>query len=38
MAREALGEWPFAAAWAQGQAMTLEQAVADAFEDAARSR
>jgi predicted ATPase/class 3 adenylate cyclase len=32
-ARAVLGEGPFAAAWAEGQAMTLEQAVAYALED-----
>jgi predicted ATPase len=33
--RSRLGEAAFAAAWAAGQAMTLEQAVADALEDEA---
>ena len=33
-ARAALGEAGYAAAWAAGQAMTLEQAVAYALEDA----
>ena len=31
--RTQLGEAPFAAAWAEGRAMTLEQAVAYALED-----
>jgi hypothetical protein len=34
-ARAARGEAAFAAAWAEGQAMTLEQAVADALGDEA---
>jgi hypothetical protein len=33
-ARAALGEQDFAAAWAEGQAMTLDQAVTDALEKA----
>ena len=33
-ARAALGEAGYAAAWAQGQAMSLEQAVAYALADA----
>ncbi len=33
-ARAALGEEAFAAAWATGQQMTLEQAVAYALDDA----
>ena len=33
-ARAALGDTAYAAAWAAGQAVTLEQAVADALEDA----
>ena len=33
-ARQALGEAGYAAAWAAGRAMTLEQAVAYALEDA----
>jgi hypothetical protein len=32
-ARAALGEEAFAAAWAEGQAMTLEEAVAYALEN-----
>ena len=32
--RAALGEEEFARAWAEGQAMTLEQAIASALEDA----
>ncbi|HJZ48754.1 MAG TPA: hypothetical protein VKE41_16365, partial [Roseiflexaceae bacterium] len=33
-AREQLGEDAFAAAWAAGRAMTLEQAIAEALDDA----
>ena len=33
-ARQALGEAGYAAAWAAGQAMTMEEAVAYALEDA----
>jgi hypothetical protein len=33
-ARQALGEAGYAAAWAAGRAMTLEEAVAYALEDA----
>ena len=36
-ARSALGEEAFATAWAEGQAMTLEQAVVYALEDGGRS-
>src|SRR5262249_39811276 len=32
-ARKALGEEPFAVAWAEGRAMTPEQAVADALQE-----
>jgi hypothetical protein len=31
--RAALGEATFAAAWAEGRGMTLEQAIAEAFYD-----
>jgi hypothetical protein len=34
LSRAALGEGVFAAAWAEGRAMTLEAAVADALEEA----
>jgi hypothetical protein len=34
VARAQLGETAFAAAWAEGRAMTLEQAVAYALEEA----
>lgn len=34
-ARDALGEVAFAAAWSEGRAMPLEQAIADALGDSA---
>jgi hypothetical protein len=36
-ARASLGEETFAAAWAEGRAMTLEQAAADALEPGVRT-
>ena len=35
--RAQLGDDAFAAAWAEGQAMTLEQAIAEALDDAAEA-